>query len=518
VRKERANLVATRLQFSRNLSSGGLLLVTEVAVAFLLTPYLVVKLGAAAYGVWALMISVIGYMGLIDIGIRGSVGRYVNHYLALQDARAVSEVVGTANVVLTMLAAMALLASFVLASYFGQAFPKIPGELLDEVRFSLPLLAFGLWLSFASSILGNLLAAREASYIINHVSLVVLLLRSAAVAWALSTGHGLDALVLITVGSSLVSGGVTLLATRRAYGAAMPALFSFSLRRLQEMWRFGVAAFTARTASTMANDSAPIVGMWVLGPEAVAVYSVAMSLTQYGRRLIDQAGNAIFPSVIKAGAVRDVAALRALFFRYMDVSFAIGSLLFIGLMVFSHSFLGLWMGTAYQSGAVVVAILAFGYLMHAVASTGPSTLAALDRVTLTMKIELVDAFVCIGLTSVLPMLGLGIAGMALGATLPRLITCCVVYPWLVGGELGAGFGAEMRSRLRVNMLICAGVAAGYGLVWAVLPGHTWPTLIAAATLVTILHVTFLGSRYEAFDSLLATLLAHLRRWRAGSKG
>ena len=54
-------------------------------MAFVLTPYIIIKLGAATYGVWSLMISVIGYLGLVDIGIRGSVGRYINHYLALKE-------------------------------------------------------------------------------------------------------------------------------------------------------------------------------------------------------------------------------------------------------------------------------------------------------------------------------------------------------------------------------------------------------------------------------------------------
>lgn len=493
------------------------MLAGEVAVAFLLTPFVIDKLGAAAYGVWALMIGVIGYMGLIDLGIRGSVGRYINHYHALKNPRAVAEVVGTANVVLSTLAGVGLLASFVLAAFFDQVFPKTPSNLLADVRFSLPVLAFGLWLSFVSSVLGNLLAAREATYLVNNLALGMLLARSAAVIWALGTGHGLDALVLITVGASMISCLIALVITRRVYGAEMPSLFGFNAARLREMWRFGIAAFTARTASTMANDSAPIVGMWVLGPEAVAVYSVAMTLTQYGRRLIDQAANAIYPSVMKAGALRDLPALRDLYLRYMDISFAIGSLLFVGLAVFSHSFLGLWVGPLYQSGATVVGFLALGYLLQAAAGTGPSTLAALDRVNLTMKIGIAEAVACVALTAALPsLLGLGIAGMALAATLPRLVTSCIVYPWLMGGVLGADFGSGMRARLRTNLLICLGVATGFGAVWAVLPGRTWPSLVAATALVTVLHVAALGRRYEAFDSPLAMLRALWQSRRGGA--
>jgi O-antigen/teichoic acid export membrane protein len=510
--------IATRQQLARNLTSGWVLLVAEVAVAFVLTPYIIAKLGTAAYGVWALMLSVVGYMGLVDIGIRGSVGRYVNHYLALKDGKALDEVVGTANVVLTGLSIVALVGSFVIAAHFQTLFPKTPPELLNDIQVALPLLAFGLWLSFVSSILGNLLIAREAMYLTNQFALLTLVLRTVAIVWALRAGHGIPALVVVTIGTSTFSLAVTWWAVRRVFAAQTPRLVLFSASRLAEMWRFGVASFTARTAATIANDSAPLVGMWVLGPEAVAVYSVAMTLTQYARRLIDQAGNVIFPSVMKAGAIKDFEGLRALYLRYMNLSFAIGSLVFIGAMVFSHSFLGLWVGATYQGGAVVVGILAFGYLMQGVASTAPLMLASLDRVNLTMQISLAEAVASVVLMAALPgLFGLGLAGMALGATLPRLVANCIVYPKLAVQVLGPASRGPMLQQLRSNLLLCAGVAAVFSVVYLAIPGRTWPTLVGAVALVTTLHLLAVGSRYESIATV-SRVQAVLRGWAHRLRG
>jgi O-antigen/teichoic acid export membrane protein len=510
--------IATRKQLARNLTSGWVLLVAEVAVAFILTPFIIAKLGAAAYGVWALMISVIGYMGLIDIGIRGSVGRYVNHYMALNDSRALDEVVGTASVVLTGLSVVALAGAFVIATYFQQLFPKTPPALLQDIQFALPLLAVGLWLSFISSILGNLLAAREAMYLTNQFALLTLALRTVAIVWALQAGHGIPALVLVTVATSALGVAIAWWAVRRVFAAQVPRLVRFSSSRLVEMWRFGVASFTARTAATLANDSAPIIGMWTLGPEAVAVYSVAMTLTQYARRLIDQAGSVIFPSVMKAGAIKDFDGLRALYLRYMNLSFAIGSLVFIGAMVFSHSFLGLWVGPDYQAGAAVVGILAFGYLMQGVASTAPLMLASLDRVNLTMQISLVEALACVVLMAVLPyVFGMGLAGMALGATLPRLVSNCLVYPRLAVQLLGPASKGPMLQHLRSNLLLCAGVAVVFVGVYWVIPGRTWHTLVAAVVLVTVLHLLAMGSRYESIGAV-ARVRGVVRGWAHRLRG
>lgn len=499
------------------MTSGWVMLAAEVLVGFALTPFVVMHLGASAYGVWALMISVIGYMGLIDIGIRGSVGRYLNHYMALDDRRAVSEVVGTANVVLTGLSVLALAAAWLLGHKFLLVFPKTPPELAGAVRFCLPLLAAGLWLSFMSSILGNLLAAREAIYLANRFNLWVLLLRSAAIVLVLRAGHGLEALVLVTIGASALGVALTWLTVKRLFASQMPKLTVYSLARLQEMWRYGVASFASRTAATMANDSAPLIGMWILGPEAVAVYSVAMTLTQYSRRLIDQAGTAIFPSVMKAGAIKDLAGLRSIFLRFMNVSFAVGSLVFVGLMFFSHGFLGLWVGPQYQQGALVVGILAFGYLMQGVASTAPLTLASLDRINLTMKIGLGEALACVALTAALPaFFGLGLAGMALGATLPRLVSNCMLYPSLAVSAMGDELRPLMWKAIGRNLILCAGVALLFGAIFLALPVRGWASLVAAVVVVTVLHVAAFGHRYEVsgagrLNQWLCEILLRLQR-------
>lgn len=511
--------VATRQQFARNLTSGWTLLAVELAVAFLLTPFVIRELGAAAYGIWALMISVIGYMGLIDIGIRGSVGRYVNHYMALKDARAVAQVVGTALVVLTALAAVCFGASFLVARHFEAIFPKTPPELADDILLCLPLMAFGLWMAFVSSVLGNLLQAKEALYLNNRWSLVLLLLRAAATVAVLKAGMGLEGLMLATTAVGVLGLVIIYAVTRHVMSAEMPGLTHCSWQRLVEMWRFGVASFVSRSASTMANDSAPIIGMWVLGPEAVAVYSVAMTLAQYARRLIDQAATAVFPSVMKTGAMRDLPGLRALYLRYMNISFAIGSLVFIGMIVFSASFLALWVGAQYAAGGWVVGILCFGYLMQGVASTAPLTLHSMDRIGVTVKIGIGEALACVALTALLPLAGLGLAGMALGATIPRLVTNLLLYPQLAVDAMGAQLKPELWRALGRNGAMCLGVLLAFIAIHALVPATHWPGMVSSVGLVTLLHVLALGHRYEAFpavERLNARALATLRRWFPGS--
>lgn len=512
------NHIATHQQLIRNIFSGWISLAAEILVAFILTPYIIFKLGAATYGVWSLMISVIGYLGLVDIGIRGSVGRYINHYLAIKDRSAVSDVVGTSTMVLTGLSVLAGILAIFLAENFTSIFPKTPLNLLDDIRFALPLLAVGLWLSFVSSILTNLLAAKEALYISNAYSLITLILRSIAIYLVLNAGYCIDALVIVTLSTSLLNILLTLWSVKKAFATEMPSFIHFSAARLSEMWHFGLASFIARTSSTMANDSAPIIGMWILGPEAVAIYSIALTLTQNARRVLDQAGSAIFPSVMKAGAIKDFLGLRSIYLRFMDISFAIGSLVFIGLIVFSGAFLQLWVGPEYSDGKIVVAILAFGYLMSAVCSTGPLSLASLDRIGVTMRISLGEAVACVLLTAALPgLFGLGLAGMALGTTLPRLFSSCALYPWLSIQALGSELRQPMLRRIGRNLLLTSVVAATFWLINLGFSGQlAWSTFAVAVSLATIFHLLLTASQYEGLP-FIGAVTDRLRKLASWSK-
>src|SRR5258706_16247164 len=70
-------------------------LITMVA-GFLLSPFVVNHLGNTGYGIWTLVLSLTGYFGMLDLGIRSSVGRFVARYLALNNDGNVNRTVSTA--------------------------------------------------------------------------------------------------------------------------------------------------------------------------------------------------------------------------------------------------------------------------------------------------------------------------------------------------------------------------------------------------------------------------------------
>src|SRR5215813_6082742 len=82
VAEETANNVArsATARVARSVVSNWTTYLISGAVSFFLSPFIVRHLGNSAYGVWVLLVAMTGYLGFLDLGIRGAVTRYVAKY------------------------------------------------------------------------------------------------------------------------------------------------------------------------------------------------------------------------------------------------------------------------------------------------------------------------------------------------------------------------------------------------------------------------------------------------------
>src|SRR3954449_2645792 len=95
----------------RNVASNWTGFLVNAAITLALTPYLLHVLGVGRYGIWILASSIIGYYGLLDVGIRAGVTQYLTRSIAIRDFGGAGEVVSTAVALLAMLAGVMVLLS-----------------------------------------------------------------------------------------------------------------------------------------------------------------------------------------------------------------------------------------------------------------------------------------------------------------------------------------------------------------------------------------------------------------------
>src|SRR5579864_5582324 len=80
----------------RNVFSNWLGLLLRGAISVALTPIMIHYLGDFQYGLWVLVMSVVDYSGILDLGIRPTLHRFVARWKSLNDRVALNETMGTA--------------------------------------------------------------------------------------------------------------------------------------------------------------------------------------------------------------------------------------------------------------------------------------------------------------------------------------------------------------------------------------------------------------------------------------
>src|SRR5271163_764017 len=125
-----------KLQIIQNVGSSWSALGINIAVGIFLSPFILHRLGDAAFGVWVLIFSVTGYYGLFDLGIRSSVIRYVSKYHATGDGEKLASFVNTALFSYTSIGAVSMLLTVVLSSSVERVF-RIPPEMHSQARLLL---------------------------------------------------------------------------------------------------------------------------------------------------------------------------------------------------------------------------------------------------------------------------------------------------------------------------------------------------------------------------------------------
>src|SRR5712691_11363701 len=113
----------------RAVATSWVAILANAAVGFLLTPYVLHHLGDEAFGLWVLVVTLVGCYGLFDAGVRSSILRYASRHRALGDQERANEVIATAFYYYLCGCALVILATYLLVGPMSRFFAVHDQEL-----------------------------------------------------------------------------------------------------------------------------------------------------------------------------------------------------------------------------------------------------------------------------------------------------------------------------------------------------------------------------------------------------
>src|SRR5438105_4701478 len=155
---------------------------------FVIAPFLVHRLGQLRYGEWILIASLTNYFGLLDLGIRGSVGRYIAYHRARAEQDGVNQTLSTALAVLGSAGIFALLVTTFLPVLFFRII-DVPVEDQAACQWALWVVGLNLALTLPFNVFDATLWAFQRFDVLNAIDIPVVLLRSVLTFALVGSGH-----------------------------------------------------------------------------------------------------------------------------------------------------------------------------------------------------------------------------------------------------------------------------------------------------------------------------------------
>jgi O-antigen/teichoic acid export membrane protein len=418
----------------RNIFSNWVGYLVTVTIGFFLSPFVVHHLGKSGYGVWTLVVSVTGYFGVLDLGLRQSVGRFVVRHIALKDAEGVNRTITTALAMLAIAGSVALLATGVLYFSFG-AF-KVEHGFEAAAKGALLIAGFNASMVIPFAVFSSILIALERYDVINAITVLGAITRATLAVAALRMGYGLVALALLVMAVSTLEYTIMAISAKRLYPPLKIQWRYASLATCRSLFSFGIYRFLWIIANQLIFYTDSVVIGLFLGASEITYFAIAGSLITYGRNVVSLASDAFYPTAARLDSENDLAGLRKLYFFGTTVTLLVGLPICLGFLFLGKQFVTLWMGKDYAISAFYLAILTIPQFTSLPQYISAHILVGMARHKFLAKAALAEGVVNLILSIVL-VRKIGLVGVAWGTVVPHLITATIVIPLYTLRTLGA---------------------------------------------------------------------------------
>jgi O-antigen/teichoic acid export membrane protein len=438
-------------QILKNVGSSWSALAINVIVGIFLSPFILHRLGDAAFGVWVLIFSITGYYGLFDLGIRSSIIRYVSKYTATDDREKLNGFINTALFSYTGIGVVSMVLTTLLSSSVERFF-KIPPEMHSQARILLLMVGASVSLGFPLGVFGGMLEGLQRFYILNWTSIGATLARAVLIVYFLHGGYGLLTVALITVGlpilSSILRGIIVFRLCPIPLGLKYVDRESF-----RHMANYGGTTFLVMAAARLRFRTDELVLGTMMSTVAVTWFNFGARIVDYAQEFVSSLAQVFVPMSSQSEAVGNLDRVRTIYIAGNRVcAFLIFPITAV-LIVFGKHIIRIWVGARYVPHSypvLVIMIIPFTLMLSQAAST--RILFGLGKHQILAVIIVIEGVANL-ILSIALVPQFGIVGDALGTAIPLSFTYLVFMPRHLKKKIGVPVGTFVREALTLPLLL-----------------------------------------------------------------
>jgi O-antigen/teichoic acid export membrane protein len=356
----------------RSVVFGGLRYVFVVPIPFIMTPLILHRIGVAGYGTWAVFLAINGLTSLADLGLVGTLSKFVAEYYARQDFPALARLLSSG------LALFLLLDLLIGAALWGTS-PLLAGRLFRGSTVpstELVVLLRCFLIVIAANVLTQLFASVTTGLqrldLTNVISAANVMLSAFFGAFLLLRGWGLRGLVYGYIGSAILTVGIYLIVVRRLLPQVKLNPMRFDSTEARKMFGYSLRLYVTQAAVAVHNQVEKVFLAMLVGVGPVGWYDIASDIALKVRGVIGFILSPVLPAASELNALGDQSRMRELYYRTHKYLALCGVPAVCYAVAVSHRFVELWIGPSMNMIALPLRILVVVNFLNL--ATGPGFL------------------------------------------------------------------------------------------------------------------------------------------------
>jgi O-antigen/teichoic acid export membrane protein len=449
-----------KTQILKNVGSSWSALATSVLVGIFLSPFILHRLGDAAYGIWVLIFSVTGYYGLFDLGIRSSIIRYVSKYTATGDREKLTQFISTALFSYTCIGIVSMALTVSLSSSVEHLF-KIPPEMHSQARLLLLIVGVSVSLGFPLGVFGGMLEGLQRFYILNWTGIGSTLLRAALIVHFLNRGYGLVTVALITVALPVLSSILRGIVVFRLCPVPL-GLRYIDKESFRNMATYGGTTFLVIVAGRLRFRTDELVLGRMMSTVAITYFSIGARILDYAQEFVSSMAQIVVPMSSQSEAKGDLDGLRKLLIAGDRVCALLTLPITIILILLGKHVIRIWVGARYVPHSYpVLLVLVIPFALMLMQSASGRVLFGIGKHQSMAKVTLIEGIANL-ILSIALVPSLGVVGDALGTAVPLCCTFLLFNPRNLKKQLGVPVSSFVRQAYLLPLLLNLPLV---GVVW-----------------------------------------------------
>jgi O-antigen/teichoic acid export membrane protein len=433
------------VQIVRNILSNWGSFAIGAVIQFLMMPFLVHRLGDTQYGIWVLVISFTGFLGLFDFGVSGSVVKYVAEFRAKGDNDGLNRVCSSAYYVFVVAGVLAFAVSIVMAFGFLHHF-SIPREEISDARWVTLIIGLQIGLTLPLGFFTGYMRGIQRYDHVAGISLAILFIRSLFIVVLVLTGYRLVAIALVHLVSTMAAGAIRAVYVFRADPGLRLRPDLITRDALITVSRYSLLIFLYFIATRFIFSAGNLVIGYYLTAAAITLYSIPQRLVDELHVIVMSTG-VLQPAVSHLDARGRSDSVQHVLVSGTKYSMMVVLPVVVTYLVVGDAFISLWMGARYGAACYgVLVVLTCAAAANISQYTSTQILQGIARHGSTAYVGILEAAANLALSVVL-VKRYGIIGVAVGTLVPMLCSNLIVIPRFACRAVGLSLGRFYREGL-----------------------------------------------------------------------